>query len=129
MDFKLHKAIKAHSLVDFVVECTISADSATITFPQTETPRTDTFSTHTPIPTIVETWKLFTDGSLAQKKVGDSIYLFGTWGEQFEYSVRYIFPPTNNVDDYEALFTGLDRAKKIKVSCLDFHADNQLVTK
>lgn len=53
----------------------------------------------------------------------------GPHNGEFQYSVRYTFPITNNVVEYEVLLTGLDLAKKIRAQHVIVHVDSQFVIK
>ena len=58
-------------------------------------------------------WLVYVDESLVQEGGDARILLVGPKKEEFKYSIRFRFPVTNNVEEYEALFSGLRLAKKI----------------
>lgn len=66
---------------------------------------------------------------LSHNKAGGEVYLLCSQGEEFEYSIRYLFPATNNVVEYEAWLTGLDLARKIRIGSLKVHVNSKLVAK
>ena len=47
--------------------------------------------------------------------------------EEFKYSIRFRFPITNNVAEYEALLSGLRLAKKIQARKVLLFTDSQLI--
>jgi len=49
------------------------------------------------------------------KAVGTSVVLISFEGVVLEYSLRFTFPSSNNVEEYEALIVGLAIAKKLEV--------------
>ena len=50
--------------------------------------------------------------SSAQEGVGARIFLIGPDKDKFHYSVKFIFPITNNMVEYEALFVILEPGLK-----------------
>ena len=48
-------------------------------------------------------------------------------GEALEYFMRFAFPSTNNVAEYEALIAGMKLARKLEVTQLIAHSDSHLI--
>ena len=61
------------------------------------------------------------------KDVGAGIVLISLEKEILEYFLRFIFPSSNNVVEYEALLTEMKLAEKLEVKSLTAHNDSQLV--
>ena len=72
---------------------------------------------------------MYIDGSSAQEGAGARILLIGLDKEKFKYSIKFIFPITNNAIEYETLLAGLRLAKKIWVDRLKVFTDSQLVVR
>ena len=72
-------------------------------------------------------WLLFMDGvsSLQGSEMG--IMLVPPKGEALEYSLRFAFPSTNNVAEYEALIARIKLAQKLEVTQLIAHSNSQLI--
>ncbi|XP_052176685.1 uncharacterized protein LOC127790989 [Diospyros lotus] len=105
-EYQPRQAIKGQALVDFIVECTHSGKA-------TENRQAE--------------WLLFVDGASSSQGSGAGIVLISPEGETLEYSLRFAFPSTNNVAEYEALITGMRIAKKLEVARLVAHSDSQLI--
>ena len=67
---------------------------------------------------------MYVDGSLAQEGVRAEVLLIGSGKKEFKYSIKFIFPITNNTAEYEALLAGLWLARKIRVGKLKVYADS-----
>ena len=72
-------------------------------------------------------WSMFINGSSTQKDVRVGILLIGPCKDEFKYSIKFMFPITNNVMEYEALLVGLRLARRIRVQKIKVFADSQLV--
>ncbi|XP_052190043.1 uncharacterized protein LOC127799867 [Diospyros lotus] len=107
-DIQYHprQAIKGQALADFIVECTPSKEAKE--------------------KSITE-WLLFVDGAASSQGSGAGIVLIPPEGESLEYSLRFAFPSSNNVAEYEALIAGLRLARKLEVTQLIAHSDSQLI--
>lgn len=53
----------------------------------------------------------------------------GPEDEDFQYCVKFDFPTTNNVTEYEVLTIGLDLAIRVNTKCLRVFVDSQLVAR
>ncbi|XP_052206820.1 uncharacterized protein LOC127811152 [Diospyros lotus] len=104
--FQPRQAIKGQALADFIVECTPSKE------PKEEN--------------RIE-WLLFVDGAASSQGSRAGVVLIPPEGESLEYSLRFAFPSSNNVAEYEALITGLKLARKLEVAQLVAHSDSQLI--
>ena len=58
---------------------------------------------------------------------GAGIVLIPLEGEPLEYCLRFAFPTSNNVPEYEALIIGLRLAQKLEGTQLIAHSDSQLI--
>ena len=58
-------------------------------------------------------WSVYIDRSSAHENVRTRILLMGPGNEEFKYSIKFTFPITNNVAEYEALLAGLQLARII----------------
>ncbi|XP_052185282.1 uncharacterized protein LOC127796919 [Diospyros lotus] len=107
-DIQYHprQAIKGQALADFIVECTPSKEAKE--------------------KSITE-WLLFVDGAASSQGSGAGIVLIPPEGESLEYSLRFAFPSSNNVAEYEALIASLRLARKLEVAQLIAHSDSQLI--
>ena len=74
-------------------------------------------------------WSIYVDGSSAQEDGGARILLVGPRKEEFKYSIKFRFPITNNVIEYEALLSSLRLAKKILVEMVILFIDSQLIAR
>ncbi|XP_052177528.1 uncharacterized protein LOC127791585 [Diospyros lotus] len=72
-------------------------------------------------------WLLFVDGASSSQGGGAGIVLVSLEGETLEYSLRFAFPSTNNVAEYEALIAGMMIVRKLEVTRLVAHSDSQLI--
>ncbi|XP_052185187.1 uncharacterized protein LOC127796825 [Diospyros lotus] len=107
-DIQYHprQAIKGQALADFIVEYTPSKEAKE--------------------KSITE-WLLFVDGATSSQGSGARIVLIPPEGESLEYSLRFAFPSSNNMAEYEALIAGLRLARKLEVAQLIAHSDSQLI--
>ena len=71
-------------------------------------------------------WLLFVDGAASSQGSGAGIFLIPPEREPLEHSLRFAFPSSNNVAEYEALIASLRLARKLEVAQLIAHSDSQL---
>ena len=62
-----------------------------------------------------EIWSVYVDRSSVQEGAGAGILLIRSSMEEFKYSIKFMFPITNNAAENEALFVDLRLTRKIKV--------------
>ncbi|XP_043705563.1 uncharacterized protein LOC122655434 [Telopea speciosissima] len=110
--YKPRTAIKAQTLVDFVVECTLPEEE----IPSTADPKE-----------IIEEWTLYVDGSSSAQGCGASLILTSPRGFLVQYALRFEFQITNNGAEYEALIAGLKLAQSLMVKHITVHSDSQLI--
>ena len=124
LEFRPRKSIKAQALADFVAECSFQKpqktepQSAPACADQVEEPQSQ-----------AEVWSIYVDGSSSPENSGACILLVGPDKEEFKYSIKFTFPITNNVAEYEALLVGLQLAKRIRVKRVRVFVDSQLVVR
>ena len=104
--FEPRQAIKGQALADFIVECTFGA-------PEEETKASQ--------------WTLFVDGASSSQGSGAGVVLISPHGDVLEYSLRFSFPSSNNIAEYEALIAGMRLALQLHAERLVAHSDSQLV--
>ena len=107
IQFQPQQAIKGQTLADFIMECTHSSN--------TEEDKQ------------ILLWLLFVDGASSSQGSGVGIVLIPPNGEALEYSMRFAFPSTNNVAEYEALIAGMKLVQELEVTQLIAHSDSQLI--
>jgi ribonuclease HI len=107
-------AIKAQVLADFVVEMSTPLEDPKPSSDLTKTPNT-------------KCWNLHTDGSSNSAGNGAGIVITSPDGARLEYSLKLLFPATNNVAEYEALIAGIKISRSLGVSRLKAHTDSELV--
>jgi hypothetical protein len=107
ISFAPRKAIKSQVLVDFVAE-----------WVDTQLPAA---------PIQPELWTMFFDGSLMKTGAGAGLLFISPLGKHLRYVLRFHFPASNNVAEYEALVNGLRIAIELGVRRLDTRGDSQLV--
>ena len=122
LEFRPRKSIKAQALADFMAECAFqnqqreehqSAPVKSNRLKETQRQK--------------DSWSVYVDGSSAQEEAGAGILLIGPDKEEFKYFIKFTFPITNIVAEYEALLASLRIARKIWVGKLKVYADSQLV--
>ena len=106
VQFQPRQAIKGQALADFIVECTPSKEAE-------EKSETE--------------WLLFVDGVASSQGSGVGIVLIPLEEEPLEYSLRFAFPSSNNVVEYEMLIASLRLARKLEVTQLIAHSDSKLI--
>lgn len=67
------------------------------------------------------------DDSSTQEESGAGILLINPEGQVYQYELRFGFPTTNNVVEYEVVITGLGLAEALKAYPLQVHSDSQLI--
>ncbi|KAK8946754.1 hypothetical protein KSP39_PZI006373 [Platanthera zijinensis] len=72
-------------------------------------------------------WTLYIDGALGAEGTGAGLLLISPEKVTLEYGLRFRFPATNNVAEYEALIAGLRLATDCKVESLTIYVDSQIV--
>jgi ribonuclease HI len=107
LSFAPQKAIKSQVLADFLAEWT-----------DTQLPTT---------PIQPELWTMYFDGSLMKTGAGAGLLFVSPLGKHLRYVIRFHFPASNNMAEYEALVNGLRIAAELGVRCLDARGDSQLV--
>ena len=60
----------------------------------------------------LDIWLVYVDRSSTQEGVGVGILLIESYKEEFRYSIKFMFPITNNATEYENLLASLRLAKK-----------------
>ena len=101
------KAVKSQILADFIAEWT---------------------DTQLPPPQIqAEHWLMYFDGSVMKTGTCAGLLFVSPLGEHMRYVVRFHFPASNNMAEYEALLSGLRIAIELGVKRLDVRSDSQLV--
>ena len=93
-------------MADFIVECTPSKEAEEKSGAE---------------------WLLFVYGASNSQGSRAGIVLISPEGEPLEYSLRFAFPSSNNVAEYETLIAGLRLARKLEVTQLIAHSDSQLI--
>ncbi|KAK2996117.1 hypothetical protein RJ639_029511, partial [Escallonia herrerae] len=110
IQYKPHTTIKAQTLADFIIECTLPEDPPQLLISKAPDP-----------------WNLYVDGSSAVASSGAGIILISPEGFVVEYALRFGFQALNNEAEYEALLTGIRLVHALKVDSLSVHNDSQLV--
>ena len=67
------------------------------------------------------------DGSSNDEGSGADLILINPEGHRMHYALRFRFKASNNEAEYEALITGLELSRELKVESLDIYSDSQLV--
>ena len=106
--FKPRTAIKGQALADFIAECSI---------PLQDEPE----GGNTPA------WEIFVDGSSCSTGSGAGIILKSPEGIVLQYALRFKFPASNNMAEYEALISGMKLAKQLGAQRVISYSDSQLV--
>ncbi|XP_073061728.1 uncharacterized protein [Primulina eburnea] len=104
IEYQPWPTIKAQILADFIVEM-------------------ETMETESSTPT----WMVHVDGSSTSGGSGAGVLLESPQGDQFQYTIRFRFPATNNEAEYEALIIGVKLALAAGARRLVAHSDSQLV--
>ncbi|XP_074350573.1 uncharacterized protein LOC141689911 [Apium graveolens] len=104
-------AMKAQALSDFVMECQFD------------------MSTVEKNPFTPKSWTLFVDGSSTTSAGGAGVILISPKGFKIQQALKFSFPVTNNVAEYEALLAGIRLAIELEVKVLEIFGDSQLVSK
>ncbi|GKV48819.1 hypothetical protein SLEP1_g55610 [Rubroshorea leprosula] len=101
--FQQRSAIRAHALVDFIVECT---------------------SAHSGSQSELDSWILYVDGASSNKGSGVGAILLSLDGYRSEHTLKFNFDATNNMAEYEALLLGLQLATELKVAVIQIYSDS-----
>jgi ribonuclease HI len=72
---------------------------------------------------------MYFDGSYTLKGVGAGVVLIPPEGDMLKYAIQIEFSATNNITEYEGLFTRLRLAKELGIRQLLIRGDSQLVAK
>lgn len=115
IEFIPRTSIKAQTLADFVVECSLSGPEGLE--PEEKLIRTP------------GKWKLFVDGSVAGVKYGAGLIFSSPESFQICQEIRFTFPLNNNEAGYEALLAGINLAKNLEVRHLQAFSDSLPVVK
>jgi ribonuclease HI len=67
---------------------------------------------------------MYFDGSLMKIGAGIGLLFISPLGVHMHYIIWLHFPTSNNVDEYEALLTGLRIVVELGVRHLDVHGDS-----
>ncbi|XP_074363809.1 uncharacterized protein LOC141704454 [Apium graveolens] len=111
IEYLSHSAIKSQILSVFVVECNFDTSTTEETmFPQ-------------------KACTLYVDGSSTTSSGGAGVILISPEGFKIQQTLKFSFPVTNDVAEYEALLAGIRLAIELKVKVLEIFGDSQLVTK
>ena len=111
IEFMPRPAIKGQALVDFIAEFTTPKDKQpeeAPTIPRAKIPK----------------WGLYVDGSSNEGGSGASLILVSPKGHRMHYALRFGSKASNNKAEYEALITGLNLGKEIKVESLEIYSDS-----
>lgn len=72
-------------------------------------------------------WELYVDGAASKTGSGAGIMLVAPEQTEFEKTLRFNFPTTNNQAEYEAVIAGLKLALDMGVKAITVYNDSQLV--
>ncbi|XP_074336638.1 uncharacterized protein LOC141673802 [Apium graveolens] len=111
IEYKPRAAIKAQVLSDFIAECQFQA------------------KTQSPNENHLRPWLLFIDRSSMADSGGAGIILISPEGFKVQQTLKFEFPATNNIAEYEALIAGLRLATDLEAEIIDIFGDSQLVSK
>ncbi|XP_074323016.1 uncharacterized protein LOC141659966 [Apium graveolens] len=111
IEYKPQTPIKAYVLSDFVAECQFQAKAQSFD------------ENH------LRPWLLFVNGSSTGDSAGAGIILISPGGFKVQQALKFEFPTTNNVAEYEALIAGLRLATDLEAEIIDIFRDSQLVSK
>ena len=125
LEFRPRRAIKAQVLADFVAECSFQ-ERAT---PTSVTEQAMVLYDPTLVHRSINHWSIYVDGSSTHENGGVGVLLLGPDHQEFQYSLRFMFPTTNNAAEYEALLAGLRLANRVKAERITIYTDSQLVTR
>ena len=125
LEFRPRRAIKAQVLADFVVECSFQEQLNSSSY----TKKAIVIYNPTIAQSKIDHWSIYVDGSSAREGEGVGVLLIGPNHQKLQYSLRFMFPITNNVAKYEALLEGLRLVDKIKAEHVTIYVDSQLVTR
>ena len=129
IQYKPRTAIKAQTLADFVVECTISDQEVGGQEEEKEEGHTMEIEAQDKDENLIlkEYWILFFDGASKATSSGAGLVLKSPEDFIIEYAIKLDFPTTNNEAEYEALIAGFGLAKALRVKNLKICGDSRLV--
>ncbi|XP_074377497.1 uncharacterized protein LOC141719019 [Apium graveolens] len=110
IEYKPRTAIKTQVLSDFVAEWQYKAKG------------------HKSDEDQLRPWLLFMDGSSIADSGGAGIILISLEGFKIHQTLKFKFPATNNVAEYEALIAGLKLAADLEAEIIDIFRDSQPVS-
>ncbi|XP_074374755.1 uncharacterized protein LOC141715175 [Apium graveolens] len=122
--YKPRMAIKAQTLADFMVECTINDQEVggqEIVTPEGREKEKDKETTHR------ECWVLHFDGAFKTKSSGAGLVLKSPDGFMIEYALKLDFLTMNIKAEYEALIADLGLARAVRSKNLKVCGDSRLV--
>jgi ribonuclease HI len=73
-------------------------------------------------------WTVFTDGAWGHSGTGASTVLVTPSGLRTKYAARLEFRATNNIEEYEGIILGLNKAKALGAKTLLIKTDSQVLT-
>lgn len=108
-DIKFHPrtAIKAQALANFIIKCIILEEDSPEQFLGTP-------------------WELYVDGSSCTISSRAGLVLLSLEGIELQYALRFNFPTTNNVTEYEARLLVLWMAKHLGATSVRAYSDSML---
>ncbi|KAK3043836.1 hypothetical protein RJ639_000535 [Escallonia herrerae] len=110
VQYKPRTVIKAQALPDFIVECTLPADSPQLIISEAPDP-----------------WVLYVDGSSTLGSSDTGLIFINPKKFIIEYAFASVFQASINEAEYEALLAGIRLASTLKVHSLSVYNDSQLV--
>ncbi|XP_074327673.1 uncharacterized protein LOC141665583 [Apium graveolens] len=111
IEYLPQNAVKPQILSDFVIECKFN----NLIIEETSFPQ--------------KAWNLYVDGSSTSSSGDAGVILINPEGFKIQQALKFSFPVTNNVAEYEALLAGLRLAIELEVKILEIFGDSQLVVK
>ncbi|XP_074337267.1 uncharacterized protein LOC141674458 [Apium graveolens] len=87
------------------------------------------YKSRTVIKAQLRPWLLFVDGSSSADSRGAGIILISLEGFKIQQALKFEFPATNNVAEYEAMIAGLKLATDLEAEIIDIFEDSQLISK
>ena len=72
-------------------------------------------------------WTLYVNGAFNKNRSGAGMMLISPEGNKIHCALRFGFQPSKNKAKYEALISGLQLARELRVCYLKVYSDTQLV--
>lgn len=119
--YKARTSNKGQAAADFISEMTPSSETMLVSVEDSTLT-----SNITPMDLA---WNLYVDGSSNKKYSGADIIISSPDESIYEYPLRFDFPASNNVAEYEALIAGLQLARELGEEHLKVYSDSQLVVR